>query len=184
MLSVAAELFSTKGYSATAMSDLAAALGIQKASLYHHVRTKETLLYELSMESMRHMIDAASSIPALPPLAYLEALIEGHVRSLLAEQNKHATALTELRSLSSEERTHVRELRDRYDRIVEEAIRAVQTAEGRWPGLAPKVVRLALLGMLNWTVFWYHPGGEITAEELARAYTAIFLGAAGDGEAP
>jgi TetR/AcrR family transcriptional regulator, cholesterol catabolism regulator len=176
ILTTAAELFWAKGYSATAMSDLAAELGIRKASLYHYVPAKEALLYELSIESTRRMIEAATSVSTLAPVPYLEALIRTHLLTLLGDQNTHATALTELRSLSPQERQHVTDLRDRYDRLIEEAIRSVQAATGLWPGISPKLLRLSLLGMLNWTVFWYRPGGALTPEDLSTSYARIFLG--------
>jgi AcrR family transcriptional regulator len=176
ILAAAADLFAAKGYGATAMSDLAGVLGMQKASLYHHVRTKETLLSELSLESMQRMKDAASAVPPAAPRKYLQALIRAHVLTLLADQSKHATALVELRCLSPEERRRVTELRDAYDRMIEEAIRTLQAATGAWPNLTPKMLRLALLGMLNWSVFWYRSDGEITPEELADSFSSVFLG--------
>lgn len=178
VLDTAADLFWARGYGGTALSEVAGALGMQKASLYHYVRTKESLLYELSIGSMHHILDAATSVSATAPLEHLRQLIERHVEALLAEQTRHATALTELRSLSPRERQHVTELRDRYDRIVEEAIRSVQSNEGLWPGVEPKLLRLALLGMLNWTVFWHAPGGGSSPRELAAAFYAIFVGGA------
>ena len=176
ILAVAADLFAAKGYGATAMSDLAAALGIQKASLYHHVRKKETLLYELSLNSMSRIIGAAAAVPDSAPVARLRALIESHVATLLTDQTTHATALIELRCLSPQDRGHIVELRDGYDRIMEEAIRAAQTAAGLWPNVSPKVVRLALLGMLNWSVFWYRPEGDLTGAEIAKGFASIFFG--------
>ncbi len=175
ILSIAAQLFWAKGYSATAMSEVAAEVGIQKASLYHHVRTKESLLYELSTQSMRHMIDAAEAISETTPLPRLRATIDGHVHALLSDQSKHATALTELRALSPEERADVVRLRDEYDQIIDRAIADVQTADGLWPGVETKLVRLALLGMLNWTVFWYQDTGAQDVEGIARAFVAVFL---------
>jgi AcrR family transcriptional regulator len=178
ILATAAELFWSKGYSATAMSEIAAALDIQKASLYHHVRAKETLLYELSIESMRHMIDEATSASELAPLPRLQAIIDLHLHALINDQSKHATALTELRSLSPDQRAHVVELRDRYDRIIDEAIRSVQVNNGLWPEIPTKLLRLSLLGMLNWTVFWYRDEGTSDIEEIANAFATIFLAGA------
>jgi TetR/AcrR family transcriptional regulator, cholesterol catabolism regulator len=173
ILATAAELFWSKGYSATAMSEIAAALDIQKASLYHHIRAKDTLLYELSIESMHRMIDAASSASELAPLPRLRAIIERHLQALISDQSKHATALTELRSLAPEQRAHVVELRDRYDRIIDEAIRSVQVNNGLWPEIPTKLLRLSLLGMLNWTVFWYRDAGTA---DITQTVTSIFLG--------
>lgn len=189
ILSTASDLFWEQGYSATSMNQVAAALGIQKASLYHHVRAKETLLYELSVESLHRIIDAAMAVTEFAPLARLKALIAAHVVTALGDQSKHATMLTELRSLSPREREHVTELRDRYERIIEESIRSAQAAGAVRSDLEPKLLRLALLNMLNWSIFWYRPGGALTPEEIARAFTTVFLdGAAAaatvDGEAP
>jgi AcrR family transcriptional regulator len=175
ILSIAAQLFRAKGYSATAMSEVAAEVGIQKASLYHHDRTKESLLYELSVQSMRHMIETAAAITETTPLPRLRAMIDGHVHALLSDQNKHATALTELRALSPEERGDVVRLRDEYDGIVDQAIADVQAADGLWPDVETKLVRLALLGMLNWTVFWYQDTGAQDVEGIAQAFLAVFL---------
>src|SRR5947199_10452165 len=42
---VAAEVFHRKGYDNTSMSDVASAAGLTKAGLYHHISSKESLLY-------------------------------------------------------------------------------------------------------------------------------------------
>jgi AcrR family transcriptional regulator len=44
ILAVATELFSRHGYAATPLSDIAAALGITKAALYYHFRSKDEIL--------------------------------------------------------------------------------------------------------------------------------------------
>ena len=172
----AAEIFWEKGYHASSMNDVAVAMSMQKASLYYHVQTKQTLLYEMSVQSMQHMIDTALSVTAVDPVERLVAIINRHVEVLLEDRSKHAVALTELRSLTPAERQHVTDLRDRYERLIDEAVRAVQTTTGRWRGVRPRLVRLALLGMLNWTVFWFDPAGEETPGELATAFARIFVG--------
>jgi len=41
ILEEAAKLFTEKGYEATSVQDLAEVLGLSKAALYHHFRSKE-----------------------------------------------------------------------------------------------------------------------------------------------
>ncbi len=176
IFAAAADMFWDKGYHATSMRDVADAMGMRKASLYHHVATKETLLYEMSVTSMHHMIDAAQAATSTDPETHLRQIISLHTTALLADRSKHATGLIELRSLSAEERQHVTDLRGRYDRLIDEAVRAVQTSTGRWPRVSTRLVRLALLGMLNWTVFWFHSDGEETADSVAEGFCTIFLG--------
>lgn len=179
IFAASAEIFWAKGYHATSMNDVAAAMGMRKASLYHHVKNKETLLYEMSVSSMHHIFDSAMSATKSDPESHLRELIALHISSLLEDRDKHATALVELRSLSPDQRQHVTDLRSRYDRLVDEAIREVQVATNRWPGVATHSVRLALLGMLNWTVFWFNPDGPETPEQIARDMADVFLSPTG-----
>jgi AcrR family transcriptional regulator len=175
IFAAAADIFWAKGYHATSMNDVAEAMEMRKASLYHHIANKETLLYEMSVSSMRHMIDAAVSAAGADPEEHLRQVIARHLQALLADRSRHATALVELRSLPPEQRQHVVDLRSRYDNLIDEAIRAVQAATGRWPGIPARLVRLALLGMLNWTVFWFSPGGAETPQAIAEQFTAIVM---------
>lgn len=177
ILSSAGGLFWAKGYGATAMSEVAAQLGMQKGSLYHHVATKETLLRDLSLTSMRYMIAAVSAAPGATPRLRLEAIIVCHLTALLGEQSSHAAVITELRSLSIPNRDTVVRLRDEYDQIVEAAIVDVQRAEHLWPETSSKLLRLALLGMLNYTVFWFrgdHTDGSVG--DIGHIFATIFLG--------
>jgi AcrR family transcriptional regulator len=175
IFAAAARIFSEKGYHATSMRDLAEAMSMRKASLYHHLDRKETLLYEMSVSSMHHMIEAATHATSLDPEERLRQLILHHVVALLEDRSRHATALVELRSMEPPHRKHVIDLRDQYDAIVDDVLLAVHSATGRWPGIPMQRVRLALLGMLNWTVFWYSPEEAESAESIAGSFSAIFL---------
>ncbi|SCL20088.1 DNA-binding transcriptional regulator, AcrR family [Micromonospora pallida] len=181
---VAAEIFWTKGYHATSMNDVADAMGMRKPSLYHHVKNKETLLYEMSVSSMHHIIDAALSAANPDPETHLREIIIRHVEALLMDRSRHATALVELRSLSPEQRQHVTSMRRSYDKLIDEAIGAVQTESGRWSGMPTHTVRLALLGMLNWTVFWFRPEGPETPEHIAREFCRIFMPGGSERSSP
>src|SRR5881397_3356478 len=47
LMEVAARLICEKGYEGTSIQDIAAAGGLTKAGLYHHIRSKEHLLLEI-----------------------------------------------------------------------------------------------------------------------------------------
>src|SRR5437899_12603137 len=44
-----AQLFRDRGFDATSVGDIARALGLTKAGLYHHFESKEALLFEIMM---------------------------------------------------------------------------------------------------------------------------------------
>src|SRR5438094_5524944 len=59
----AARLFAEKGYHGTSIGDVAAALGVQKGSLYAHIQSKQDLLYETMLEGARAFHGGLDAIP-------------------------------------------------------------------------------------------------------------------------
>src|SRR5438046_9035020 len=78
----AAEVFHRKGYDSTSMSDVASAAGLTKAGLYHHVSSKESLLYTV-LDSGLDLTESYVMKPleAIPdPLEPLKTMIDLHLR--------------------------------------------------------------------------------------------------------
>ena len=63
----AARLFAEKGFHGTSVGDLAAAMGVQKGSLYHHIASKQELLYETMREGAAAFHGALDAIPERLP---------------------------------------------------------------------------------------------------------------------
>src|ERR1700757_1059735 len=63
----AARLFAEKGYHGTSTGDLAEAMGVQKGSLYAHIRSKEDLLWEGAREGAASFHAALDAIPEEQP---------------------------------------------------------------------------------------------------------------------
>jgi TetR/AcrR family transcriptional regulator, cholesterol catabolism regulator len=177
LLDAAATLFRERGFAGATTRELASVVGIHSASMYHHVRSKEDLLYVLCTESLTKVAEDAEAAVASEnePLAQLHALIVAHLTTSLFDQDKHATMLTELRSLPTKRRNEVIALRDRYERIVMEVVAAGQADGSLRSDLSARLLTLALLNLLNWTIFWYSPDGELGAAEIARAFASVYL---------
>jgi len=177
---VAAQLFWTKGYAATTTRELADALGVQKASLYHYMDSKEDLLYSICLHSVQNLYDRviAAVGRAHDPLARVRAVIGAHVMAMLEDREKHATMLTELESLSPTRRDEVSAKRSEYEKLVREVLVAAQEAGALTKDLAAKDLELTLLNLLNWTIFWYRPEGEYTPEDLVEMFERLYLGGA------
>jgi len=173
----AARLFWQNGYSATSVRELAAHLGIQKASLYHHIESKEDLLYKLSVASLKDIqTQARAALEAEgDPLLRLGALILAHVNSMSEEREMHATMLTELRSLSPKHRRDVISRRDAYEQLVESILKDCQEAGLIRADISSSLLARCLLNLLNWTIFWFDPDGEMAPHELASVFDSIFL---------
>jgi AcrR family transcriptional regulator len=176
LLVLAAELFRQKGYGLTTTRELASRLGIQKASLYHHMRGKEDLLFAISMESLRRITEAVTAArDSADADRRLHAMIMAHMETALRDQDMHTTMLIELRALSEERQKEVRAQRDAYQDLLRSVISDDQSA-GRLRGdIGAEYLTLSLLNLLNWTIFWFTAGGERTIDELAAMMSTIFL---------
>src|ERR671937_2071703 len=87
----AARLFAEKGYHGTSIGDLAAALGVQKGSLYSHIESKQDLLYETMREGAAAFHAALDAIPErLPATERIREALRAHLR-VVAEQLDVAT---------------------------------------------------------------------------------------------
>jgi TetR/AcrR family transcriptional regulator, cholesterol catabolism regulator len=182
LLHAAAKLFREKGYSSTSTRELAGVLGIQKASLYHHIEKKEDLLYRLCLDALNRMhreVERATS-GCYDPIDRLQALICAHLACALADQDEHATMVFELRKLSGERKATVIGLRDGYETLVRETIEDGQEKGAIRRDIPAKYLSLGLLNLLNRSIFWFRTGGPLTPEELSDMLASIFLNGAAE----
>ena len=91
VLSASAEIFSKRGYRATSMNEIAAAVGLSKPTLYHYFRSKEEILVRLYENVMDHTVSSARAIAAAAPSSIdaLRELITYRVRYTCENQALH-----------------------------------------------------------------------------------------------
>nr|WP_284048218.1 TetR/AcrR family transcriptional regulator [Marinobacter sp. ATCH36] len=174
LLREAARLFRDKGYERTTVRDLAAAVGIQSGSLFHHFRTKEEILKAVMVETIRLntalMQAAVDSAPSSRDK--LQALIRAELESINGQTGEAMAVLVfEWRSLSEESQAYVLELRDIYEQLWLDVLQALRR-EGVLVA-DPFVVRRMLTGALSWTVTWYRSGGGLTLDDLTQQVVAM-----------
>jgi AcrR family transcriptional regulator len=170
----AARLFAERGYHGTSIGDLAQALGMQKASLYSHISSKQDLLYAAMREGADAFHSALDALPeAAPATEKIRQAMRSHLR-VVAEQLDVATVFVrEWRYLVGERRDEILEERRRY----EDRFRAF-FREGRELGelrtdLDDSAAALLTLSALNWAYTWLTPGRD--TDDLADRFFAILL---------
>ena len=178
ILEAAARLICAKGYEATSIQDIADATGLTKAGLYHHIRSKESLLLEIQHYGMDVFEERVLSqvVSIADPLDRLKACMEKNVLLVTQGWSKEVTIiLHEHATLTGEARAQMNARKKRYVRFLEtsfaEAVRA-----GRIRPVNPKVAAFAFLGMVLWIYKWFRADGPISAEQLAVEMQDLFFG--------
>jgi AcrR family transcriptional regulator len=180
-LDAAVGLFSRKGYAATSTREVAELLGIQKASLYYHVESKEDLLFlicQASLNQIRNDVETAIRNTS-DPLDRTQTLISSHIESLLRDEAQHATTFAEMHALSEDRLEQVMKMRDAYENLVRSVLREAQDAGVVRKDIDVKILSLALLGIMNRVTVWYRRGGPLSPHQIGRLMAALFLGGAG-----
>jgi AcrR family transcriptional regulator len=170
----AARLFAERGYQGTSLADLADAVGVQKPSLYHHIASKEDLLWEVARSGAEAFHDALDTLPAGAPAAErIRLALRAHL-AVVADQLDVATVFVrEWRYLDGARREQFVAERRRYEERIGELFRdGVEGSELRTDLDVPTAV-LLFLSAANWAYTWLRPGTD--TEELADRLYALLL---------
>lgn len=174
---IAAEVFHRKGYDNTSMNDIAEAVGLTKAGLYHHVTSKERLLFTILDYGM-DMTEAYVVAPlesVADPVRRLRKMIELHLKLILEGRKLAVTGLLhECQGLSRKDQVKINRRKKQYVRLVTDLVGEVMQ-KSNCRAVNPKVAALALLGMLNWTYQWYKPSGPAKPDEVVREFQDLFI---------
>ncbi|NEM97329.1 TetR/AcrR family transcriptional regulator [Pontibacter sp. BT327] len=172
----ATALFRKRGFSATSMRDLANELGIEAASIYSHIRSKEEILQRVCFRMANEFFEAIDKVddPEATASARLQAAITAHVQVLTKNTEASAVFLYEWRHLSEPYHAEFLTLRDRYEKHFREIIKAgISIGEFKVPD--EKFAVLTILSGLNWIHTWYKPDGKMNAEEIAANLATMLL---------
>ncbi len=177
ILSIAAKLFKDKGYEATSMRDIANEMGIEAASLYHHIKSKEEILLDICFEMAQKFNDAIKEVNDIYFNAEekLKMAIKNHVYIMTSNIEKSAVFINEWRSLPEPFFSEYRQLRDEYEKQFRIIIEDGEN-EDVFEKTDKKFAALTILSAVNWIYQWYSPSGSMSAEQIAEKLSGMLLG--------
>jgi AcrR family transcriptional regulator len=174
---VGLRLIYRRGFEAMGLRDLAAEVGIQAASLYHHIRTKQDLLFDLIREHMENLLaqtDAALDQAPAGAMERLRAFIAHHVLYHLEKKQEVFVANFELRALEPQHYAMIVTMRRAYEgKLI--ALLDVGVAAGEFEIRDTRITAYAILAMLTGACTWYKPEGRLTKAEVVELHTDMVL---------
>ena len=181
ILRTAARLFQQRGYDATSMNDVAAALKLSKGGLYHHFQSKDEILFEIMDHAMeitqQRVLNPVRGI--VDPEERLRALIRLHIEVVLSPRDREITVmLHENHPLPPALRKRINSRKKDYVHFLESLMAEVQekALHHTKARVSPRAAAFALLGMINWIYQWYKPEGELQAQTLIPQFTDLIFG--------
>lgn len=176
ILEAAAQIISQKGYHAASMQDIAQAVNLQKASLYHHVSSKQEILLILLNRGLDLLTERLEGVVATPVSAdeKLRLAMCTYLQTLAEYESLSAVLLLEHRSLEPEFHDLHIPRRDRFEHIWRDLIQE-GIDEGVFACASPSIAARAVLGVMNWTITWYRNDGPLSAGEIATEFADLFL---------
>lgn len=169
-------LFKEKGFSATTMRDLAERVGVEAASLYNHIKSKDEILEEIcffiSNTYIAHLEDI--KVQNISTSDKIETLIRLHVRIIIENTEGVSVANNEWKHLTEPALTQFKQARRDYERgfatLIEQGI-----SEGVFQKVNVSVALFTILSAVRWVELWYKPERAISAETLENDIVLMLL---------
>ncbi|ANQ85687.1 TetR/AcrR family transcriptional regulator [Azoarcus olearius] len=157
ILTAAAELFSEQGYDRSSIRDIARKVGLLPGSVYHYFPSKDELYLAVHREGFQRVLGRvkAAAEEGSDPWDRLRRACEVHVSGIVEGSpidriTGHSLSFTGNQELLAK----IQPYREAYEEVFRDLIKALPVA----PGTDRTLLRLFLLGGMNWIYLWYREG--------------------------
>ncbi|WP_454919132.1 TetR/AcrR family transcriptional regulator [Xanthobacter sediminis] len=182
LVRIAARLFKELGFKATRLADIAKEAGLDRATIYYYVGSKEELFREVVEGVIDANIAEAERLLAVPGLEWSERLRLIIERLMLSYEENYPYTYVYIQELmhqvATDESAWAQDLLKKtrkFESIVMSFIREGMTAGELRKDIPVRLTANALFGMFNWTYSWYTPGGSVKAKDIAHRFWQIFF---------
>ena len=172
----AAQIILEKGYDATSVNDIASALGITKAGLYHYISGKKELLYDIMNfgldELDEEVIEPARAIS--DPEERLRFIIAADARLVTRGRGAITILVEEMSALTPAQNRKITKRKRVFFDVVRDAVEELHAA-GRLRDVNSTAAAFSILGMIHWLSRWFREDGPLTADQAADELAKIAL---------
>lgn len=176
IMEIATRLFHEKGYHATSMRNLAEQLGMEAASLYNHISSKDELLQQICFGMATHynaQMEQVENEP-LTPVGRVEKMVRFHLGMMLTHFKEVYVTNRDWKHLKEPLLGNFLQQRKAYEKrfaqLVQQAIDAGEVKQ-----LHPHAAVLTILSAVRGIEFWHRNPRNISAEQIEEDMVRILL---------
>lgn len=172
------QLFATKGFKETSIQDIVDALNVTKGTFYYYFSSKEQLLMDIHLKYIEDLLAKQESIIKDHSMNCKEKLYN-IVYMLIHDIEKEGLSakvfFREIRHLNEEHLALIVPKRDQFRLNIQHLLdEGIQQKEIR-SDLPTDIVTLSILGMTNWSYFWFDPKGRASDKEVSEVFIKVLL---------
>ncbi|WP_173916764.1 TetR/AcrR family transcriptional regulator [Halobacillus sp. Marseille-Q1614] len=171
-------LFDKKGFTETSIQEIVDELGVTKGTFYYYFKNKQELLTDIHLNFIEFLLKNQDEIlqdASKDTKEKLREMIYMVLTSIKGRRKSARIFFREMRNLGPGYLDQNVQKRDQFRKnlqtLVEEGIHKGEFEEG----LNSDMVTRGILGITNWSYYWFDPDGEVTEEELANIYLEMIL---------
>jgi TetR/AcrR family transcriptional regulator, cholesterol catabolism regulator len=181
LIRVAANLFRERGYGSTSLNDIAGVAGLDRATVYYYVGSKEELFREAVQGLLDdNVVQAEGLVRAkLSPQEKLEKIIEllvlGYDRNY---PYAYVYIQQDMQNVADARTPWAKEMALQTHRFEKAVMSVIQEGvkSGAFRGDVPvDLMANAVFGVVNWTHRWYKPGGKHTPQAVAESFCKLVM---------
>jgi AcrR family transcriptional regulator len=172
---ICAELFAAKGYNAVGIAEISDAVGLGRGALYHHINSKEELLYRIVIKYIRELVTEGHQIVKneIDPSRCVKKLSRHLIGTIAGQLFELTVCFREVNALTGERHRTVSKLHSEYQAIWSKVI-SDGVKEGTFRPLPPVALK-GILGMYFHSFLWLKPSGLNRPDEVADIFTDLVL---------
>ena len=174
----AAELMVEKGYGGTSISDIAQAVGMTKAGLYHHISGKQDMLFQI----LNHAMDELDRVVSTPvrliedPEERLRQLIRLNIQGSVKHGLVFIVLFSELNHLAPAQQKEIRGRIRNFHALIQGALRELAD-QGRLRKLDMNIATMLIMNVFTGLARWKHDDFTSDEEHLIQETVAYTMAA-------
>lgn len=171
-------LFDQNGFKSTSVQDIVQSLDVTKGTFYYYFTSKEELLKDIHLYYIDGLVKQQEGIiqdssTTITKKLYL--IVSMLILNIRMERPSARIFTREIRHLSEKYIEEIKEKRALFrkntQKLIEDGI-----FQGEFKtGLRSDIVTMGILGITNWSYYWFNPAGEVTEEKVIEIFIDMIL---------